>query len=61
VEEIISLLAAGAEVDTHDVAGNTSLIFASQFGFLGIVEKLIRSEAKLDLCNKEGQNALMMG
>lgn len=56
------LLAAGANPDrvTSDKVQETALIGAADFGFVEIVEMLLRAGCNADIKNKEGKTALQI-
>ena len=53
------LLEFGAEVDRQDVAGNSSLMVASNLGHQPIVQLLLQKNANVNLVNELGYTALM--
>ena len=59
-QEIASLTARGASVDTTDIDGNTLLMLAARDGHAGVVEMLIQQRAKLNARNSDGDSALRL-
>lgn len=52
------LLDAGAEIDARSHDGSTPLILAAGAGHLANVQVLLLHDARTDLCNHSGRNAL---
>ena len=57
-QAVTNLLAAGANVNAVDAAGNSALMEAAAFGHLAIVSDLVLSGADVNLKNKAGMTAL---
>lgn len=54
-----SLLAAGADPNTHNFEGTTVLMFAARDGHVEILQTLLAAGANPKLSNKDGMDALM--
>ena len=54
------LLDYGADVNSEDIHGNTTLILASSNGYTEIVKLLLNANADVNKKNKNGDNALML-
>jgi hypothetical protein len=59
VQDVVSLLASGScEVDAQQSEGISALMLAAQYGYVDIVEKLIRAGSDVRLVDDRGWNAL---
>src|SRR5688500_17944316 len=57
-DTVRTLIAAGADVNARDEAGNTALIEAARFGHEDIARNLIAARADVGVANNAGETAL---
>lgn len=58
LDEVKSLIAAGAEVNARDEVGWTALIWAAMQGDLPVAQALIAAGAEVNATDREGQTAV---
>ena len=58
IDQVVALIAGGADVDLADRAGFTPLHFAAQVGHAAMADKLIAAGASIDVRNQSGNAPL---
>ena len=58
VDDVVTLLAAGASVNVADLKGDTALHYATAYNFAAVVDILLAYGASPDIPNKEGSTPL---